>query len=1365
MRKKSKSSFCRVDQLELRRLLSGTVIYVSAAATSGADNGTSWANAFVDLQSGLSAAVADSPSSTNPITIEVGQGTYYPTIVGGSRSDTFQLVSDVTLQGGYAGYGTSNPDALSVAEYPTILSGDISTSGNSNNSYHVVTGSGTDSTATLNGFTITGGNGGGLNVGGGLNGGGIYDKNGSPTINDCTISGNIANNGGGIYSEYFIEEPSPNGGEDSSPTLTNCVINGNTAEGSGGGMSNGFHSSATLINCTFSENTAESGGGIASSSATLINCIFWNDIAASGENSEISSGSTVTITYSDIDQSGYAGSNGNIDANPLFVDPADGNFQIQPDSSAVDAGNNAAVPNGITTDLAGNPRFQNVPTSTHSGSGSTPIVDMGAYEATAALAANIGGSYFVLTGQSISLSGYGSSMVAGSLSYGWSVNGDNNFTDLTGTDPTFDTAGYSLGVHDITLRVTDADGNSVEASSTITILPPTIYVDAGATTGANDGLSWSDAFTNLQSALNEAISGMSIDVAGGTYYPTTGTDRAATFQLKNGVGVYGGFAGSADPGNPSLRDPSTYVTTLSGDIDTQSNNSDNSYHVVTASGTDSTAILDGFTVTDGNASASNPMNSRGGGIYDYNGSPTINDCIIGGNRADEDGGGISINSGSPLLTNCTITGNTAIDGGGGISNNDYSSPTLVNCMVSGNTASYGGGMRVNGSLTLTNCIISGNTAESGGGMSNYSSSPIILTNCTISGNTATGTYSGGGMNNYISSPTLINCILWGDMASTSGDDEFNTDSSITISHSDIDQRGYAGVDGNIDSDPMFVRDPGTNGPTDYGDLHLESDSPAIDAGSNTAIPSGITTDLDGNPRIVNSIVDMGAYEFQQSNSSVPGSFTLSNQPLSWNAGPTVLLSWTASSNALSYEVFRDNTEIFPTGSNTLTATQYTDSSSLAPGATYSYYVLAVNSAGSTVSNSVNITMPASGPADKLAIITGPANSITAGTDIPLVIAVEDQEGNVVASDNSSSITVLLDGVALGTTTADAGTAAFSNISITEAATADIFSFTDSTAGVSGISSGSFQITSAGPISLTIIAQPPASGIAGQTLSAVSIQVEDQYGNPVNGSSVSLALGNGAPAGAILGGTLTESTTNGIATFSDLTLNRAGTYTLSASDGSLPSVSSNSFSITYASSQLVFAQQPLTQTAGGKFSLEIDADNTDGSLMSFGKKKPKLKLSISNGGKLVGSTTATMAADGKMIFKNLSIQKIGSYILTATDASDSSLSAGQSDSLLITAAAAKKMVFNPQPAAQQASSPFNVTVELLDQYGNAAGDGSTVDLVLGSHPKNVASLNLSSTASDGFADFDGVTLATAGDYTLKANDGKLKATSKKFLVSA
>jgi PKD repeat protein len=286
----------------------------------------------------------------------------------------------------------------------------------------------------------------------------------------------------------------------------------------------------------------------------------------------------------------------------------------------------------------------------------------------------------------------------------------------------------------------------------------TRYVKPG---GSGDCSSWAQA-CELQRALSDAVSGDEIWVAAGTYKPTAGSDRAISFALKSGVGVYGGFAGTET--SREERDWAARQTILSGDIGTPSKD-DNSYRVVTGSGTDASAVLDGFTITAGNAIGPGSL-ERGGGMYLSNGSPTIRHVIFKDNAA-RDGGGMYNSNSSPTLTGCAFMSNTASEYGGGMYNSNSSSPTLITVTFSSNSATSGGGMyNVASSPTLTASIFSGNNSSGhGGGMTNQSSSPTLI-ECTFSHN---GADVGGGMRNYPNSnPTLITVTFSANTANHGG---------------------------------------------------------------------------------------------------------------------------------------------------------------------------------------------------------------------------------------------------------------------------------------------------------------------------------------------------------------------------------------------------------------------------------------------------------------------------------------------------------------------------------------------------------------------------------------------------------------------
>jgi len=125
---------------------------------------------------------------------------------------------------------------------------------------------------------------------------------------------------------------------------------------------------------------------------------------------------------------------------------------------------------------------------------------------------------------------------------------------------------------------------------------------------------------------------------------------------------------------------------------------------------DATSVLTGFTITNGQV-------NKGGGIYCYESSPSLENVTITGNSAEDYGGGIYCNDSSPILENVTITGNSAENGGGGIYCKENSSPSLDNVTITDNLAERGGGIYCyESSPSLENVTITNNSADYGGGI-------------------------------------------------------------------------------------------------------------------------------------------------------------------------------------------------------------------------------------------------------------------------------------------------------------------------------------------------------------------------------------------------------------------------------------------------------------------------------------------------------------------------------------------------------------------------------------------------------------------------------------------------------------------------
>jgi hypothetical protein len=799
--------FDRIYRNDPAEFVINNIWYVDDNA-AGIQCGRSWETAFKYLRDALI-----NPYLKAGDEIRAAQGTYKPDRDKnhpngtGECTATFQLINGVTVKGGYAGLGAANPDSRDVKNCPTVLSGDIGIEGDqSDNSYHVVTGSGTDANAIFDGFTITRGNARGPYSD--CLGGGMFCGSGSLTIRNCNFVDNSAHGGAGII--LMGHESSPGltpiienckfvnnaaagyGGGiailDNSfsvvLTLTNCIFSNNSAQWDGGGMSLAS-SNSIITNCTFNSNVSSlgQGGGISNneSSPVITNCIFWNN---NGSEIYNTGASNPVVTYCDI-QGGYSGS-GNINSNPLFLndnDPLNHGLQLRTGSLCIDAANGSAAP---LTDMLGQERIDipGIPNA-------TPIpADMGAYEKM--------------------------------ITHIWYV--DSNFVDATG-----------------------------------------------------NGTSWETAFKYLQDAFAVANYDDEIRAARGTYKPDRDKDheggtsnRTSAFQLINAVSVKGGYKGG-DSLTGNERNIKIYQTILSGDLLGNDGNppdfanyGDNSYHVVTGSNTNPTAILDGFTITGGNANGSDAYYG-GGGMYNYTGSPTVANCIFYANRTDGMGGGM-YNSGiwnsakpgsSPRITNCVFTNNQAVYSGGGIYNYWDSNPIITNCVFSNNSA-------VN---------------FYGGGISNFASAWPTIINCTFYGNSA-GRYGGSIDNNTHCDGMIVNCIFWGNYAGTGGSEISNRYAYPTVSYCDIkgglnNSPGCYGAPstnggGNINSSPLFAdaNNPDGNDGMFYtldDGLRLREASPCIDTANDSIAPD---KDISGFFRVdipdiglTGVQTDMGAYEY------------------------------------------------------------------------------------------------------------------------------------------------------------------------------------------------------------------------------------------------------------------------------------------------------------------------------------------------------------------------------------------------------------------------------------------------------------------------------------------------------------------------
>ncbi|WP_428657515.1 right-handed parallel beta-helix repeat-containing protein [Runella sp.] len=386
------------------------------------------------------------------------------------------------------------------------------------------------------------------------------------------------------------------------------------------------------------------------------------------------------------------------------------------------------------------------------------------------------------------------------------------------------------------------------------------------TTGSDvaAGTNWTAAFATLQKALATATSGDEIWVAAGTYYPDEGgafsnNDRNAHFTMKNGVAIYGGFPAT---GNPTMTDRNwvNNPTILSGEIQQDNDISNNTYNIIYNffNNLDATSLLDGFTVSGGYAYGIDYRTLHGGGVHNRNTAPAFQNCTFSGNRSIAFGGGMFNEESSPTLVNCSFQANEALQDGGGICNFNVPHFTLTNCSFSGNKARTGGGVYVYSPIVstfiLTNCSFSGNKAETGGALDNDRFSSLTLTNCIVWGNSTPQIRNSGGASVY------THCLIEG-----------------------LNPAGTGNLDGTQPANnPLFVSQPDFNAaPTTTGNLRLQPCSPAINAGTNGTFTNA-DKDLDGNARLVNTAVDLGAYEAPATVFHVKPTGSDANDGLSWN---------------------------------------------------------------------------------------------------------------------------------------------------------------------------------------------------------------------------------------------------------------------------------------------------------------------------------------------------------------------------------------------------------------------------------------------------------------------------------------------------
>ncbi len=658
-------------------------------------------------------------------------------------------------------------------------------------------------------------------------GGGIYnDSHSQMTTDSCIFVSNAAVYGGGISST-----------RQSTPELNGCTFIENSARDYGGGMYNDS-SSVTLFNCSFSRNTAYMGGGLHDRSAStgdLDSCTFTSNTGTYGaaiwNSSSTLGAANCTFTGNAASNSGggmYNASARLIATNCLFTLNAAGQW-----GGAMDDNNSGLLLTNctITRNTAGN-------------AGGIRV-----YDCRAATLQNciLWGNTATTTANQIYMN-YSVPVIGGYTTTFDHTCYANGAGDIVNTGITFSIVGcttadprmlgdgrllsispcvnagvdsYNTTAYDIRglarRQGTAIDLGAFEWTSGTDPSSTVFYVNQAAT-GANTGLTWTDAFPSLQSALGLVIPGCQVWVAKGTYYPSSAnglvddsgdSTRYNHFRMPYGVALYGGFAG----GETALaqRNVATNLTTLSGDIGTPGYRDDNCYHVIynpsQTPAIDTSAVLDGFTITGGYSDHSDGYHDYGAGMYNDHASPRIANCTFTANSAAGQGGGMynrlcspdvsnclftqnygcygggmHNSAASPSVTACAFTLNSSWDSGAGMANESGSSPHVTNCTFSRDSSYIQGGALANDSSSaiITNCVFTLNRGGYGGAMFNLWSSAVI-TNCTFTQNRAD--FWGGGMCNWATRVTVNNCILWADTADGGGHEFYSYYDTTVVRYS------------------------------------------------------------------------------------------------------------------------------------------------------------------------------------------------------------------------------------------------------------------------------------------------------------------------------------------------------------------------------------------------------------------------------------------------------------------------------------------------------------------------------------------------------------------------------------------------------
>jgi hypothetical protein len=423
------------------------------------------------------------------------------------------------------------------------------------------------------------------------------------------------------------------------------------------------------------------------------------------------------------------------------------------------------------------------------------------------------------------------------------------------------------------------------------------YVNSTAT-GNGSGLTWNNAFTDLQTALSVVIFGDEVWVASGQYKTTTSTDRTVSFVLRDGVNIYGSFAGTET--KLAERNIASNPTTLNGDIGQTGEVNDNTYNIIRGNNITSNIILDGFRISNGNSS---DASYRGGAISYTNslsGNLFINNCYFYSNRAAAYGGAIYIRQSKMTIEDCEFRNNQTTSGGYGgaiytLNDGNYSSLTIKKTKFIGNTSRIGACLANTSpyqNLIIDRCVFTNNTSQIniisldtfyntkivnsyfiGNTVNDFNANLLYvnhyandttedfeMVNCTIVNNYNIYTNTIQSEIIKLDKPyyKVRNCIIYGNTPYLGR--------QLTLGHTVencLIENGYAGGTAIINSNPLFVNPNPTlnlNFDANAYDYNLANNSRCINVGNNSFVNGLYNLDLNNTNRIQGTTVDLGCYE-------------------------------------------------------------------------------------------------------------------------------------------------------------------------------------------------------------------------------------------------------------------------------------------------------------------------------------------------------------------------------------------------------------------------------------------------------------------------------------------------------------------------